>query len=82
MPPPGSPPRRRQGQGRGRGRGTAADVAGAQRLSGYAAWDLGYAELHFCDEPWGDFEGEDLPSALDNCAARQRRFDHQRGGRP
>ncbi|MFE3021877.1 undecaprenyl diphosphate synthase family protein [Streptomyces sp. NPDC059256] len=55
---------------------------GSQRLSRYAAWDLGHADLRFCDKHWGGFEREDLHSALDSYAARQCRFDYQREGRP
>lgn len=45
-----------------------------QRLSDFLLWELAYAELHFSDRMWPDFEAADLEHAMEWFASRQRRF--------
>jgi undecaprenyl diphosphate synthase len=52
-------------------------TSGERRLSNYLMWQSAYSELHFTDVLWPDFSRGDLESALDEFAARKRRF----GGR-
>ena len=52
-------------------------TSGEQRLSNYLLWQAAYAELHFTDVLWPDFSRADLEAALEEYAARRRRF----GGR-
>lgn len=52
-------------------------TSGEQRISNYLLWQCAYAELHFTDVLWPDFSRADLEGALEDYAARQRRF----GGR-
>jgi undecaprenyl diphosphate synthase len=52
-------------------------TSGEQRLSNYLLWQSAYAELVFADELWPDFSRAAFEAALDEFAARQRRY----GGR-
>ena len=52
-------------------------TSGEQRLSNYLMWQSAYSELVFRDELWPDFGREAFEAALDEYAARRRRF----GGR-
>jgi undecaprenyl diphosphate synthase len=52
-------------------------TSGEQRLSNFLLWQSAYAELVFRDELWPDFGREAFEAALDEFAARRRRF----GGR-
>ena len=52
-------------------------TSGEQRLSNYLLWQSAYSELHFTDVLWPDFGRGDLEAALEQYAARRRRF----GGR-
>ena len=52
-------------------------TSGEQRLSNYLLWQSAYSELHFSDVLWPDFGRADLEAALEQYAARRRRF----GGR-
>jgi undecaprenyl diphosphate synthase len=52
-------------------------TSGEQRLSNYLLWQSAYSELVFSEALWPDFGRADLESALDEYAARRRRF----GGR-
>lgn len=52
-------------------------TAGEQRLSNFLLWQLAYSELHFSPCLWPDFDAEALYAALQDYAARERRF----GGR-
>jgi undecaprenyl diphosphate synthase len=52
-------------------------TSGEQRLSNYLLWQSAYSELVFRDEMWPDFTREAFEAALEEYAARQRRF----GGR-
>lgn len=49
-------------------------TSGEQRLSDFLLWECAYAELHFTDCLWPDFEAADLRSALQNFSCRERRF--------
>ena len=45
-----------------------------QRLSDFLLWECAYAELHFADCLWPDFDEQRFRRALDDFAGRQRRF--------
>jgi len=49
-------------------------TGGEQRLSNFILWQLAYTELYFSDVLWPDFSAEHLSRALDEFAARERRF--------
>ena len=49
-------------------------TSGEQRLSGFLPIEACYAELHFVDKLWPDFDEADLDRALDEFGGRQRRF--------
>ncbi len=49
-------------------------TAGEQRLSNFLLWQAAYAELHFCQRLWPDFEERDLQEALADYHARTRKF--------
>ena len=49
-------------------------TSGERRLSNFLLWQSAYSELVFSDTLWPDFDREDLAGALDEFAARQRRF--------
>jgi len=49
-------------------------TSGEQRTSGFMLWRTAYAELYFSDKFWPDFTVADLDIALEEFAARQRRF--------
>jgi undecaprenyl diphosphate synthase len=52
-------------------------TSGERRLSNFLLWQAAYAELLFVDTLWPDFDGAAFRAALDDYAARERRF----GGR-
>jgi undecaprenyl diphosphate synthase len=52
-------------------------TSGEVRLSNFLLWQAAYAELHFVDTLWPDFDEAAFGSALAEFARRQRRF----GGR-
>ena len=52
-------------------------TSGEVRLSNFLLWQAAYAELLFLDVLWPDFDESTFADALDQFAARQRRF----GGR-
>jgi undecaprenyl diphosphate synthase len=52
-------------------------TSGELRVSNFLLWQLAYAEFHFVDKLWPDFEARDLEHALTEYASRRRRF----GGR-
>jgi undecaprenyl diphosphate synthase len=52
-------------------------TSGEVRLSNFLLWQAAYAELLFLDVMWPDFDEKVFADALDQFAARQRRF----GGR-
>ena len=52
-------------------------TSGEQRISNYLLWQCAYSEFVFTPTLWPDFSREDFEAALDEYAARKRRF----GGR-
>jgi undecaprenyl diphosphate synthase len=52
-------------------------TSGELRISNFLLWETAYAELVFTDTLWPDFDAGDLRQALEEFAARPRRF----GGR-
>ncbi len=49
-------------------------TSGEKRLSDFLLWESAYAELHFTERMWPDFEAEDLAEALASFHQRERRF--------
>jgi undecaprenyl diphosphate synthase len=49
-------------------------TGGDHRISNFLLWNLAYAELHFCDTLWPDFDVPQLELALASFAGRERRF--------
>ncbi len=49
-------------------------TGGEQRLSDFLLWECAYAELHFTDCMWPDFDAVDLELAIRDFRARDRRF--------
>lgn len=49
-------------------------TSGEKRLSDFLLWEGAYAELHFTDRMWPDFEADDLAEALASFHRRERRF--------
>ncbi|MGC2461095.1 MAG: polyprenyl diphosphate synthase [Steroidobacteraceae bacterium] len=49
-------------------------TGGEKRLSDFMLWEVAYAELHFTDCLWPDFDEQRFRCALDDYASRQRRF--------
>jgi len=49
-------------------------TGGEKRLSDFLLWESAYAELHFTDRMWPDFDEADLEAALDEFRHRERRF--------
>jgi undecaprenyl diphosphate synthase len=49
-------------------------TGGEQRLSDFLLWECAYAELHFTDCLWPDFDEARFRAALEDYAGRQRRF--------
>jgi len=49
-------------------------TSGEQRISNFLLWQCAYSEFYFCDKNWPDFNREELKKALDEYAARGRRF--------
>jgi undecaprenyl diphosphate synthase len=49
-------------------------TAGEQRLSNFLLWQAAYAELHFCQRLWPDFDETDFQEALDDYQSRTRKF--------
>ena len=45
-----------------------------KRLSDFLLFEAAYAELHFTDKLWPDFDRDDLLRAVDEFHSRQRRF--------
>jgi undecaprenyl diphosphate synthase len=55
-------------------------TGGERRISNFLLYGLAYAELHFADVLWPDFQAEDLYEAIGSFQARERRFG--RVGKP
>jgi undecaprenyl diphosphate synthase len=49
-------------------------TGGERRISNFLLYGLAYAELHFADVLWPDFQAEDLYEAIESYQARERRF--------
>ncbi len=49
-------------------------TGGEKRISNFLLWHLAYAELLFVDTLWPDFGVDELHSAVDAYAGRERRF--------
>jgi len=49
-------------------------TSGEKRLSDFLLWESAYAELHFTERMWPDFEADDLAAALASFNRRERRF--------
>ena len=49
-------------------------TSGERRLSNFLLWQSAYAELYFTETLWPDFDRHALFAALDDYAARNRRF--------
>jgi undecaprenyl diphosphate synthase len=49
-------------------------TSGEKRLSNFLLWQTAYSELYFSEELWPDFDKASLRRALDDYAARDRRF--------
>jgi len=60
--------------------GPAPDVdllirtGGEQRLSDFMLWECAYAELHFTQRMWPEFDAVDLEAAVADYFGRERRF--------
>lgn len=55
-------------------------TGGEKRLSDFLLWESAYAELHFIDQMWPDFDAADLEAALQEFSRRERRFGGVPGG--
>ena len=53
-------------------------TSGEKRLSNFLLWQSAYSELYFSEKLWPDFGKADLREALDDYAARERRFGRRR----
>ncbi|ABE37301.1 Undecaprenyl pyrophosphate synthetase [Rhodopseudomonas palustris BisB5] len=49
-------------------------TSGEKRLSDFLLWESAYAELHFTERMWPDFDEDDLADALASFHRRERRF--------
>jgi undecaprenyl diphosphate synthase len=49
-------------------------TGGEKRLSDFLLWESAYAELHFTERMWPDFDAADLAEALACFGRRERRF--------
>jgi undecaprenyl diphosphate synthase len=49
-------------------------TSGERRLSNFLLWQSAYAELYFTEVLWPDFDRHALFEALEDYAARERRF--------
>lgn len=49
-------------------------TGGERRVSNFLLWQIAYAELHFTDTLWPDFDAGAFERALADFAARERRF--------
>ena len=57
-------------------------TSGERRLSNFLLWQTAYSELYFTDVFWPDFGREEFREALDDYAARDRRFGGRRKQKP
>src|SRR5689334_17890089 len=49
-------------------------TGGEKRLSDFLLWECAYAELHFTDCLWPDFDEQQFQAALEDYSGRARRF--------
>jgi undecaprenyl diphosphate synthase len=49
-------------------------TSGEKRLSDFLLWEGAYAEFHFTDRMWPEFDADDLAEALASFHRRERRF--------
>ena len=49
-------------------------TGGERRVSNFLLWQIAYAEFYFTDALWPDVDEAELQRALDDYAARERRF--------
>jgi undecaprenyl diphosphate synthase len=49
-------------------------TSGEERLSGFLLWQAAYTELYWASCHWPDFSEKELDAALEDFAARKRRF--------
>ncbi|MEM6291511.1 MAG: polyprenyl diphosphate synthase [Myxococcota bacterium] len=49
-------------------------TSGEHRISNFFLWETAYAELHFTEKMWPEFDESDLLAALHDFAQRERRF--------
>jgi undecaprenyl diphosphate synthase len=49
-------------------------TSGEKRLSDFLLWEGAYAELHFTERMWPEFNADDLAEALASFHRRERRF--------
>ncbi len=49
-------------------------TGGDTRVSNFLLWQISYAELHFTEKCWPEFERNDFIDAIADFASRQRRF--------
>ena len=54
-------------------------TSGEKRLSNFLLWQTAYSELYFSEKLWPDFDKAELRRALDDYAARDRRFGRRDG---
>ncbi len=55
-------------------------TSGEKRLSNFLLWQSAYSELYFSDNLWPDFDKAELRRALEDYAARDRRFGRRGEG--
>lgn len=47
---------------------------GEKRISNFLLWQLAYAEFHFTEKLWPDFDAQTMQDAIDDFLTRERRF--------
>jgi undecaprenyl diphosphate synthase len=55
-------------------------TSGEKRLSNFLLWQTAYSELYFSEKLWPDFDKAELRRAVDDYAARERRFGRRGEG--